>query len=108
MLQYAPFLLSMLWYAHPFISFDYKIVHHYSNNHVNADYYSRNPLPLISFEVQIIDDKYAFQENVIKLISMEILTSEHIHEETFKDKELSVSKTKILNVDTMWIQLIQK
>ena len=87
----------MLRYAHFISGFDYKIIYRKSTDHTNVDYLSRNPLPLIDNEVQIVDDEYIFQESIIRHISTETITADEIRKETLLDQELSQIRENLLN-----------
>lgn len=87
----------MLRYAQFLSNFNYSIIYRKSNEHINADFLSRNPIRLSESEMNSADEEYFVQENIINLISTETITAEVIKKETAKHQELSLLKENILN-----------
>ncbi|CAB0017933.1 unnamed protein product, partial [Nesidiocoris tenuis] len=79
----------LLRYAQFMAGFNYVIQHKKGVDNKNADYLSRNPLPLTAGDKQSTDASYDFQELLINSISTSAITSKEIAAETSKDKELS-------------------
>ena len=87
---------KILRYAQFLSSFDCTIVHRKSENHTNADYLFRNPLPLSVTQINCIDDSQAYQQCFINFISTETQTAEKIKKETELDPELKKIKYDIM------------
>nr|XP_042912109.1 uncharacterized protein K02A2.6-like [Parasteatoda tepidariorum] len=86
----------ILRYAQFLSSFDYTIIHRKSEKHTNADYLSRNPLPLPVNYVNCIDESQALQQFITNYISTETITANQIQTETELDPDLRKIKYDIV------------
>ena len=85
LLRYAQFLSGL----------NYNIVHRKSENHANADYLSRKPIPINYTDSNILDVSYILQNEIINNIRSETITTEDIRRETLNDKLLLQLKNDI-------------
>ena len=80
---------KLLRYAIFLSGFDYTLEHRKSEAHANADYFSRNPLPLPEAQIKRIDSDDAVMAETINWILCDTVTYDDIKRETASDPVLS-------------------